>query len=198
MIGAADKSIAERKAQSLALVITAALVFLLAWGAVSLLLMGSPEAVIPAESTLTVNALDRTNLASEEYDSVSLAARPVFWAGRQPYIQPDNVPIEEEDDGIVVQSLDGVKLLGVYSGGSYEGVIVATKQTKQRLKLNESILGWEFTGLSESGAKFSNGPETRVIPLEPASRVTNTVPRARPGRAQSSAGNRSRLPTPNK
>ncbi|MFK7974758.1 MAG: hypothetical protein AB8C02_01395 [Halioglobus sp.] len=206
MTTVADKSVAEQRVQVAAICITAAVGLLLVWGALRLWLMGEPDAVVPAASTLTVNPLDRSGTAAGEYENVSMVARPLFWAGRQPHVELQSDLPEEKDEGPVSGSLEGITLLGTYSGGGLEGVIVATKSKKQRLMLNESVSGWEFTGLSEGGAEFNNGYETRLIPLQlapaaakaPPKAVPKVKPELRSNRAEQTSGKRSRLPTPNK
>lgn len=165
------KTTTESQLRTVALILTAVVLVQLIWGGVRLLLVSSPEPTAPAEESLQVDEIRQDVQLTEEL-SQSLAARPVFWQGREKFV-PDKGPKggREPDRAPRNTNIDDVALQGVYAAGDKSGVIVSYKDERRRLQRDEAIAGWTFTLLTDEGATFANGDETKVLALEHAESV---------------------------
>ncbi len=108
-------------------------------------------------------------ISSGEYihhDSFEFILRPLFWVERKAL--GDDVVIEEPVLVKRDQSLDGLKLLGIYLDGDGAGIIASDNGEKIRLKNNERILGWVLTEITLNSVVFEKNSERKVIDLEHA------------------------------
>lgn len=162
----------ESRLRTLALVLTALLILQAVWSGVRLRLMAEPEPISPAESSLKVRDVAYTD--TDFVQAEVIRARPLFWAGREPFVDSG----KEEKVEIIAGGPDntaikGVQLLGVYRSGSTSGIIVRQNGKRSRLRVNDKIGEWEFTLMSTDGAVFEAGDERRVLEL------THVVPEAK-------------------
>lgn len=164
------KTTTESKLRNVALVLTAIVLLQLIWGGVKLLLTSDPEPTAPAEGSLQVDEIYQSAQLSEEL-SQSLDARPVFWQGREKFVPDTGARNKREERAPRNSNIDDVALQGTYSAGDKSGVIVSYKDERRRLQRDEAIAGWTFTLLSDEGATFESGRDTKVLPLEHAKSV---------------------------
>ena len=175
------KNTLELQLRKLALVLTVVVVLLLVWSAARSLLLADPDPILPAEASLRV---DRLSLPSpvedeEEASSESLAARPLFWQNRQPYVPPvdsgeEIAPVNSGSSG----AIDSVVLQGVYTGAN-PGIIITYKGERRRLSLGDAIEDWKFTLISPDSAFFESGRDSRALSLEHALPLVATKKRVR-------------------
>lgn len=165
------KTTTETRLRTVALVLTAMVLLQLVWGGIKLLLTAEPEPTLPAEGSLKVDEI-RQSAQSGEALSESLAARPLFWQGREKWVaDPNALKIREPERAPRNSNIDEVALKGTFSAGEKSGVIVSFRDERRRLQRDEAIAGWTFTALSDEGATFKSGAETQVLALEHAKSV---------------------------
>ncbi len=170
-------NLTEVQLRKVALGLSALLILQLLWVGSRLLFLSEPDAIVPAESSLSV---DEFQSAAElgEFSLEGLSARPLFWQGRHPYIPP--IEAEEQEEEIVIEEgsseIDKVELLGTYGVGSESGVIVAYKGKKSRLRADETIAGWQFAMLSETGAMFESGDRIKQLQMAHAKSDLSKLP----------------------
>jgi hypothetical protein len=165
------KTTTESKLRTVALVLTALVLLQLVWSGVNLLLTSDPAPTLPAEGSLRVDEIRQSAQLSEEL-SQGLAARPVFWQGREKFVANKNPGGKRKPDRAPRNSnIDDVALHGTYSAGDKSGVIISYKDERRRLQPDEEVAGWTFTLLSDEGATFESGKETKVLALEHAKSV---------------------------
>jgi hypothetical protein len=161
------KTAVEAQLRKVALGLTALVLLLVVWGGARLLLKSEPEPIVPAKASLQVDELKFGTSLNEELPG-DIVSRPVFWQGRQPYTPDETVAESAPEKPQRNSNIDAVALQGVYTVGDKSGVIVAYKDERRRLQLDESIAGWTFTMLNGAGAVFENGGERKELPLEHA------------------------------
>lgn len=160
----------ESRLRSVALALTLILLLQVVWSGTRLLFLSDPEPIAPAASALTIEAPGyRADLDAGA--TPDLVARPLFWAGRQPFVpvvasEPE--PEQEAEPEVDDSAIEGLKLLGVYAAGPNSGIIVSDGKERRRLNINDSVGGWKFTLMSADGAIFEKGDETRLLRLEHA------------------------------
>ena len=163
----------------LAVVVMSALLLIqLFWGGGRLLLLSSPDPVLPAGSALQVNeAKYQMPIAT----STEILARPLFWQGRKAFA-PVKVPEPAvEDDGFSgYSSISKAKLLGVYSGKK-PGAIVMLDGQRYRVSINEEFEGWTLAQTGTDEVVFKNSGHRQSLQLE------HTAPQATAAAEQASS-----------
>ena len=117
--------------------------------AVYTLAAGSPKPVLPASALFEPVSVAQTLSSSRpELSSFDFVLRPVFALDRKPG-RPDLLPendaalVASETGADVVESIDGINLLGIFGSGEVAGAIIRLDNgERQRLALGESIKGW--------------------------------------------------------
>ena len=117
--------------------------------AVYTLLAGTPKPVLPSNALFQHVSVAQTLSSSRpELSSFDFVFRPVFALDRRPR-QPDL--LSENDAALavsganadVVESIDGINLLGIFGSGEVAGVIIRLDNgERQRLVVGQSIKGW--------------------------------------------------------
>jgi len=110
---------------------------------------GSPKPVLPSSALFEPVSIAQTLSSSRpELSSFDFILRPVFALDRKPR-RPDllseNGPalVASETDADVVESIDGINLLGIFGSGEVAGAIIRLDNgERQRLVVGESIKGW--------------------------------------------------------
>ena len=107
-------------------------------------------------SELTV--LSEASFQQAEADgSLDFIFRPLFLKDRRP---PEPIPDLEAREApppvVVVQSLDGVELLGVFASGDNAGIIILREGERQRVYAGEALMGWTLTHVNSRKAIFNN------------------------------------------
>jgi hypothetical protein len=183
------KNTLELQLRKLALVLTVVVLLLLVWSAARSLLLADPDPILPAEASLRVDRLSLPSPVEDEEElSQSLAARPLFWQNRQPYVPPvdsgeEIAPVNSGSSG----AIDSVVLQGVYTGAK-PGIIISYKGERRRLSLGDAIEDWEFTLISPDSAFFESGSDSRALSLEHALPPVATKKRVRGKKVSKAAG----------
>jgi len=156
---------------ALAAIVLAGLVLVSAGLAVARIALHQLPAAIPPAAAI---ASEDAGGLSDAVDLALLAAlqRPLFTPSRRPpadasiSVAETAAPVEES----AASELEDVRLLGLYSDGTYtQGVIVLVGAQRRRLLLGESHEGWRLVDVQNSGAVFEGNGQRVVVPLEFAS-----------------------------
>ncbi len=182
-----------QRIQPLAVGLTIVLLLQLAWGVFRWFTLSPPEPIEPAASSLSVSGVDRGALEQQMNAGESLVSKPLFWAGRQPYIPPEGTE-EVEITSVAASgptSIDKTRLLGAYASGSSHGVILLHQGKQLRVNIGESVDGWTLSMMAPDGAIFESGEESRTLSLEhfdanAASKKPRATARKRAGARKSS------------
>lgn len=122
--------------------------------AVYTLAAGSPKPVLPSSALFEPVSVAQTLSSSRpELSSFDFVLRPVFALDRQPrrpdlLSENDAALVASEADADVVESIDGINLLGIFGSGEVAGAIIRLNNgERQRLALGESIKGWTLSSI---------------------------------------------------
>jgi len=110
---------------------------------------GSPKPVLPSSALFEPVSVAQTLSSSRpELSSFDFVLRPVFALDRKPQrpdllSENDAALVAPETDADVVESIDGINLLGIFGSGEVAGAIIRLDNgERQRLMVGESIKGW--------------------------------------------------------
>ena len=110
---------------------------------------GSPKPVLPSSALFEPVSVAQTLSSSRpELSSFDFVLRPVFALDRKPQrpdllSENDAALVAPETDADVVESIDGINLLGIFGSGEVAGAIIRLDNgEQQRLVVGESIKGW--------------------------------------------------------
>ena len=129
------------------------------------LLAGTPKPVLPSSALFEPVSVEQTLSSSRpELSSFDFIFRPVFALNRTPPVQPDLAFEDEaalaaaaEAEAVVVGSIDGFNLLGIFGSGDVEGVIIRLDNgERKRLTLGQSISGWALRAVDPRSARFTS------------------------------------------
>ena len=122
--------------------------------AVYTLAAGSPKPVLPSSALFEPVSVAQTLSSSRpELSSFDFVLRPVFALDRQPrrpdlLSENDAALVASEADADVVESIDGINLLGIFGSGEVAGAIIRLDNgERQRLLVGESIKGWTLSSI---------------------------------------------------
>jgi hypothetical protein len=91
---------------------------------------------------------------------LALLERPLFSSTRRPPPPPPPpVPAPPPD------LLANAQLMGIYQSGEASGIIVRIEGKNRRIRLNESVNGWQLHSVQERAAVFTSAGQTRELPL---------------------------------
>ena len=132
---------------------------------------GSPKPILPSSALFEPVSVAQTLSSSRpELNSFDFVLRPVFALDRKPR-RPD-LPSENdlalaasEADADVVDSIDGINLLGIFGSGEVAGAIIRLDNgERQRLLVGESINGWRLGSIESRRAllQAATGEEARL------------------------------------
>ena len=132
---------------------------------------GSPKPILPSRALFEPVSVAQTLSSSRpELNSFDFVLRPVFALDRKPR-RPD-LPSENdlalsasEADADVVESIDGINLLGIFGSGEVAGAIIRLDNgERQRLLVGESIKGWRLGSIKSRRAllQAATGEEARL------------------------------------
>ena len=132
---------------------------------------GSPKPILPSSALFEPVSVAQTLSSSRpELNSFDFVLRPVFALDRKPR-RPD-LPSENdlalaasEADADVVESIDGINLLGIFGSGEVAGAIIRLDNgERQRLLVGESIKGWRLGSIESRRAllQAATGEEVRL------------------------------------
>jgi hypothetical protein len=110
---------------------------------------GSPKPVLPSSALFEPVSVAQTLSSSRpELSSFDFVLRPVFALDRKPrrsdlLSENDAALVASQADADVVESIDGINLLGIFGSGEVAGAIIRLDNgERQRLVVGESIKGW--------------------------------------------------------
>ena len=110
---------------------------------------GSPKPVMPSSTLFEpVSVVQTLSSSRPELSSFDFVLRPVFALDRKPrrpdlLSENDAALVASEADADVVESIDGINLLGIFGSGEVAGAIIRLDNgERQRLVVGESIKGW--------------------------------------------------------
>ena len=137
------------------------------------LLAGIPKPVLPSSALFEPVSVEQTLSSSRpELSSFDFIFRPVFALNRTPPVQPELPSVDEaalaaaaEAEAVVVESIDGVNLLGIFGSGDVAGVIIRLDNgERQRVVVGESIKGWTLYSIESRRAllQAATGEEARL------------------------------------
>ena len=132
---------------------------------------GSPKPILPSSALFEPVIVAQTLSSSRpELNSFDFVLRPVFALDRKPR-RPD-LPSENdlalaasEAEADVVESIDGINLLGIFGSGEVSGAIIRLDNgERQRLLVGESIKGWRLGSIESRRAllQAATGEEARL------------------------------------
>ena len=123
------------------------------------LLAGIPRPVLPSSALFEPVSVAQTLSSSRpELSSFDFIFRPVFAMDRKP--RAPDLPSEDEAalaaseaNSDVVESIDGINLLGIFGSGEVSGVIIRLDNgERERLVVGESIKGWTLSSIESRRA----------------------------------------------
>jgi hypothetical protein len=110
---------------------------------------GSPKPVLPSSALFEPVSVAQTLSSSRpELSSFDFVLRPVFALDRKPrrsdlLSENDAALVASQADADVVESIDGINLLGIFGSGEVAGAIIRLDNgERQRLVVGQSIKGW--------------------------------------------------------
>lgn len=139
------------------------------------------EPIMPERTALVDDALTLGQPDSAG-SSDGFASRPLFLGGRRPIVSLEEAselaqPEEVIED--IVEQIEGVTLLGIFSSGDASGVIVSEKGVGQRrIFEGDQLQGWELVGVKPRGAVFSEGGKTARLDMQIVSKVARSPVRS--------------------
>ena len=132
---------------------------------------GSPKPILPSSALFEpVSVAQILSSSRPELRSLDFVFRPVFALDRKP--RRPYLPLEKdatiaalEADADVVESIDGINLLGIFGSGEVAGVIIRLDNgERQRLVVGEWIKGWTLGSIESRRAllQAATGEEARL------------------------------------
>ena len=132
---------------------------------------GTPTPVLPSSALFEPVSVAQTLSSSRpELSSFDFVLRPVFALDRKPrrpdlLSENDAALVASEADADVVESIDGINLLGIFGSGEVAGAIIRLDNgERQRLVVGESIKGWTLGSIESRRALLQavTGEEARL------------------------------------
>ena len=109
--------------------------------------------------------------------------RPLFLSSRRPVVSPEEAPELAQPEVVnadVVERIEGVTLLGIFSSADASGVIVSEKGVGQRrIFEGDQLQGWELVSVEPRGAVFSGGGRTARLDMQIVSKVAGSPVRGK-------------------
>ncbi|MCP8899359.1 hypothetical protein [Gilvimarinus xylanilyticus] len=90
---------------------------------------------------------------SQDASYEPIIGRPLFWAGRTPYVppqEPKEEPVQEKPNN----ALEKAQVLGLWAAGDASSVVIKVDGSVSRLALNEVFSGWRLVEVTSDRAKF--------------------------------------------
>ena len=98
----------------------------------------------------------------EEHEALS---RPLFWMGRRPVeslLEVDGEGLQE----LVVESLDGIKLVGVITKDAMSTALLAVNGKVERVNVGAVVKGWSVSEIHARKVHFSSRDQDTVLILK--------------------------------
>jgi len=134
------------------------------------LLARSPQPISPAQSLFAPVSVEQALLASRpEMSSFDFTFRPVFAIKRVPPVMAvvddqENARVDDLLTDEVVDSIDGVSLMGIFGSGEVSGVIIRLDNgERQRLLVGDSVKGWTLQSLGSRRAMLQAATGQRAV-----------------------------------
>lgn len=127
------------------------------------LLIGVPDAKMPADSLFYTPPISSFDEALREVPTQDFETRPLFSETRRPFV-PEEIegPAADEIPAPVPrQTLEGWSLLGIFDSGEVEGAIVRQKDgTRRRVLVGDIAGGWQLLTVEPRRAVFRSERST--------------------------------------
>ena len=122
------------------------------------------EPATPVELQRVNTAPVATQLLAAE-DSLDFIFRPLFWTSRRPTksIPSETVVLEQIYGDTPVASLEGYRLVGVFSSGDRQGAIIASGEAMLRLHVGDLLEGLTLVGTSLRAARFEGADGSSAV-----------------------------------
>lgn len=114
-----------------------------------------PAPVAPATEALAPLRIELREPLADGLGEIAL--RPLFWEGRMP-LGAETELEQAAGPAARTSQFDGAELLGVFSSGADQGVIIRLGGARRRVMVGESVEGWELISVEETLAHWRNGP----------------------------------------
>lgn len=101
---------------------------------------------------------------------LALLERPLFSSTRRPPPPPPPPAPAAPPD-----LLTNAQLVGIYQSGPASGIIARIEGKSRRIRVGESLNGWQLHSVQERAALFRNGAQTRELPLQRAKAGTSVA-----------------------
>ena len=136
-----------------------------------------PERTALVDDTLALGQPDSAG------SNDAFASRPLFLGGRRPIVslqEASELAQSEVVNEDLVERIEGVTLLGIFSSADASGVIVSEKGVGQRrIFEGDQLQGWELVGVEPRGAVFSGGGGTARLDMQIVSKVAGSPVRGK-------------------
>ncbi|WP_339615956.1 hypothetical protein [uncultured Gilvimarinus sp.] len=137
----------------------ALLVFVLVVGGVVFFFMLRPVPVVGEVPKASVLQAGKFVPPPPPTNITVIAARPLFWHGRKPYVEPEPEPepIAKPQNN----ALDSVEVLGLFQSGAASSVVLKDKSGTSRISMGEGYKGWHLIEVLPRSAIFARAGGNR-------------------------------------
>lgn len=123
------------------------------------LLIGTPDAKLPASSLFFTPDMSAWDEMPQDASTEDFEERPLFSESRRPFVPTAQEPVATEGvpKPMPRQTLRGWSLLGIFNSGEVEGVIVRQKDgTRRRVLVGDAAGGWRLLSVEPRRVVFRN------------------------------------------
>jgi hypothetical protein len=127
------------------------------------LLIGTPDAKLPASSLFYAPDMSRWDELPRDVSTGDFEERPLFSDSRRPFVPAEQEPAvaERVPNPVPRQTLKGWSLLGIFNSGEVEGAIVRQKDgTRRRVLVGDTAGGWRLLSVEPRRAVFRSQRST--------------------------------------
>lgn len=130
-----------------------------------------PDPLLPELSALAPRALETPPVPADA--AAIIAARPLFAPSRRPPPPPELAAEQAAEQQQTPDLLDAARLVGVLGSGSNSVAILHVAEGSKRLRIGQTLHGWQLAAVDTRGATFEREignreeprTETRQLPF---------------------------------
>lgn len=158
-------SLLKRRIWGAALILSILFLLQLLYNGAHLLLASDPDPVLLAADAMQPA---KVLVFVDETSASALIERPVFWQSRRVLVAAGKQvePTAQKAAVADVAALENVTLLGVFGSGSSGSIIAMVDGTQQRVAINDSVKGWELTGIKGREVTFNQRGVNKALTFE--------------------------------
>lgn len=154
-----------RRVEALAVLLGAVLLGALLLAVLFYWQLSPPAPVSPAADSVVAQAIiARERLAAEPREG--MMARPLFSQQRRPHAAEEADAEFEAESSQVADELKTVTVVGLFSDGQTQGMIVRFKQQRLRVKVGGEIAGWELLAVGDRQVSLGRDGRRSTLTLE--------------------------------